>query len=102
MRNTKVSMLICTIGTFLLMIGCHSSLEEGGPKEELATAHSPITGGWVTKKYSAVGKLNSGGSLCSATLIGTRTVLTAAHCIRKNKKTTFEIKRKKYTAKSVH
>ena len=40
-----------------------------------------IVNGTATSDYPAVGLLANGGQLCSATLIGCSTVLTAAHCI---------------------
>lgn len=40
-----------------------------------------ITGGTVDTGHPAVGALRSGSSGCTATLIGRKTVLTAAHCV---------------------
>lgn len=63
-----------------LLVGC-------GPGETpLDAQQSPIIGGTVTTDYPAIGRLFAGtlggqGSLCTATLIGKKTVLTAAHCI---------------------
>lgn len=40
-----------------------------------------ITGGAIDNGHPAVGMLRSGGAGCTATLIGSKTVLTAAHCV---------------------
>ncbi len=66
----------------LLLAGCGPA-DEGAP---VGWTHAPIIGGTVTTEYPAIGRLFAGqlghsGSLCTATLIGKATVLTAAHCI---------------------
>jgi len=56
-------------------------LEPAGP-EHVDTASSAITNGAPDGGHLAVGALfASTGFQCTATLVGTRTVLTAAHCI---------------------
>jgi len=61
--------------------GCGYDLTELAP-EELAALGSPIVNGQMDPGHPAVGMLTSQGSgVCTATLVGTRTVLTAAHCV---------------------
>jgi uncharacterized protein YkwD len=51
---------------------------EGG-----GVALSPfITSGQPDNGHRSVGSLKSGGSACTATLVGKRTVLTAGHCVK--------------------
>jgi MYXO-CTERM domain-containing protein len=59
-----------------------------GPPEAASEGwrRTAIIGGTVTNEYPAVGRFFAGqlggaGSLCTATLIGKKTVLMAAHCI---------------------
>ncbi|CAN5903186.1 hypothetical protein BH11MYX4_BH11MYX4_20180 [soil metagenome] len=55
---------------------------DAGRAEHVGTAESAITNGAPDGGHLAVGALfASAGFQCSATLVGTRTVLTAAHCI---------------------
>lgn len=59
----------------------------GPPEQEaLDRVGAPIIGGQATSGFPSVGSLlvgtTSGGALCTATLIGKKTVLTAAHCLK--------------------
>jgi hypothetical protein len=49
--------------------------------------------------YPAIIRIRSGGSSCTATVIGPRVILTAAHCARTNSYVTFQTKGKNYRAK---
>lgn len=52
---------------------------------QAAEALAQVFGGTVTTRYPTVGavlRLYDGHNLCTGTLIGCRTVMTAAHCIR--------------------
>ncbi len=54
----------------------------GGPADESAERLvAPIFNGTFDEGHPSVNTLSSGGGGCSSTLIGRRTVLTAAHCI---------------------
>src|SRR5262249_21761151 len=46
-----------------------------------ARAVDPITDGTRDSGHPAVGQLRGGGKSCTATLIASRTVVTAAHCV---------------------
>lgn len=59
---------------------------QGGP-DNGATLEPFITDGQADPGHPSVGELNSGGAGCTATLIGQRTVLTAAHCVPANSAT---------------
>ena len=56
-----------------------------------------ITDGSADLGHPTVGRLQSGSAACSATLIGSRTVLTAAHCIASTR-LTFTLGNARYTA----
>ena len=49
----------------------------------------PIVNGSVYAGDPAVGIITAGGSLCTATLVGQRTVLTAGHCIQQGRQHVF-------------
>lgn len=67
----------------LTLFGCAN---EPSP---VATYPQPITDGVVHTGHPAVGQLRGGPGFCTATLIGTRTVLTAAHCVTPGNEHTF-------------
>ncbi len=65
--------------SLLLLIGCR------GPEETRAT-EDPITGGRIDRSHEAVGQVgafdgDAVGFFCTGTLVGPKTVVTAAHCL---------------------
>ncbi|MBW2734692.1 MAG: trypsin-like serine protease, partial [Deltaproteobacteria bacterium] len=60
----------------LALMGCH-----GGSFDTAGSRKPFITGGQATTGFPAVGLLIVGNSMCTATLVGRKTVLTAAHCV---------------------
>lgn len=75
--STAMALLNLGALSALLMAGC-------GPAEidELEQTAAPIVGGPLDHGHPAVGKVFGGNGLCSGTLIGVRTVLTAARCVK--------------------
>jgi MYXO-CTERM domain-containing protein len=74
---SKRLLVIVALG-FLISIGC------GGPEQPSSASSKTheIVNGQLHKGHPAVGALVARqGSMCTATLVGKRTVLTAAHCI---------------------
>ncbi|MBI5544887.1 MAG: trypsin-like serine protease [Deltaproteobacteria bacterium] len=73
------------------------------PIDELDTLDSEIVNGKVDHKHPSVGKLREAGrDICTATLIGARTVLCAAHCITQRASAySFVLGAKAYPAESV-
>jgi secreted trypsin-like serine protease len=60
-----------------------------------------IVGGGVTEQFPAVGLFRTKSKPVTATLVGKRTVLTAAHCIDVGFQHTFELAGRTYAAESV-
>ena len=87
----------------LFVAACLATLSCGGiepeplPLPPIEAHQSAIIGGQLTSDYPAVGILYTGDisnpqagvSLCTATLVGKQTLLTAAHCISPGDKHTF-------------
>jgi len=77
---------LCVAALAVGLAGCVS--EQGDDDEAetdlVDTAESSIVGGATTSAYPAVGMLYwfAEKSLCSAFLVGKRTVMTAAHCVK--------------------
>jgi len=65
--------------SILFMSACG---EQATDALELRTSQSEIVNGYVDNGHYQVVSINSNGSLCTGTMIGKRTVLTAAHCVQ--------------------
>ena len=76
-----MSRRILTILLLLLLAACSYDPAELNP-DELRALESPIVNGTVDTGHPSVGMLTTEGyGICTATLVGTRTVVTAAHCV---------------------
>jgi len=82
----------------LVLVGC------GGVEEAVtSSARRAITDGQPHSGHPSVGMLVMGyGGLCTATLVGKQTVLTAAHCIQPGSSHTFQVAGQSFPASSVH
>jgi uncharacterized protein YkwD/V8-like Glu-specific endopeptidase len=77
------------------------AIQESDEAADEGGALSPyITDGTVDTGHPAVGLLQSGSAGCTATLIGRRTILTAAHCIATSS-VTFKVGGKSYVSAQV-
>jgi hypothetical protein len=65
--------------TTVVTLGCAEPPLTLGPSENLGKSESPIINGYIDEGHPSVGLIQPSG--CTATLVGKRTALTAAHCI---------------------
>jgi V8-like Glu-specific endopeptidase len=96
MRPTLAPLLLLPL---CLQVGCGTGIELLEPEGRQARA---IVSGETDSAHPAVGLLNTvKGNLkgiCTATLVGTKTVLTAAHCVDGVSSATFKVGGKTYSA----
>ena len=81
-RNSKSTLTSILLTALLLtsLLACNDApvLLEG----DIEQSNAAVVNGSVDSGHSAIGALHSGNvAACTATLIGKRTVLTAAHCV---------------------
>jgi len=75
----------------VVLAGCGYDPSELGP-EELGALARPIVNGATDSGHPTVGMLTTEGyGICTATLVGSRTVLTAAHCVVKEKQAPYSL-----------
>ena len=79
----KLSVLLLLVETTL--VSCSEVSLPRGLDKPWGTAEQPIVNGTLETAHPAVGLLRTtftdGDSICTGTLVGSRTVLTAAHCV---------------------
>src|ERR1044071_5463203 len=79
MMRRSVAIWIAIALPTVVAAGCAEPASLLGPSENLGTSESPIINGYIDEGHPSVGLVQPSG--CTATLIGKRTALTAAHCI---------------------
>lgn len=82
MMRAIVAGFLCISG--LAFGGGPGALAQGLPQVQLLEGHGTLralTSGTEVQLWRAVGRLDTGASFCSATLIRENLVLTAAHCV---------------------
>jgi hypothetical protein len=85
---------------YSLWLVCLSLCSCGGELSKTSSLSSPITDGEEHGGHPAVGKLRGGRGLCTATLVGAKTVLTAAHCVKLGNEHTFETGSESYVSRA--
>ena len=80
--TTPLGLLVALSMLFLPLVGGCSATAGGDDGELVSGRHSPIVNGQETTDYPATGMLlHQGQPSCTGTLVGSRTVLTAGHCV---------------------
>jgi MYXO-CTERM domain-containing protein len=81
MRQDRNSRCLLAALTALALTAC-TGLEGPVPTDQLGEQRLPIVNGTLDTAHPAIGVLHSGNAAaCTATLVGKRTVVTAAHCV---------------------
>ncbi|MCA9669482.1 MAG: trypsin-like serine protease [Myxococcales bacterium] len=77
MKTTRLDRPHLPLALALLLCACGGELDG----DVFGARGAALVNGQITSAHPAVGLLHLDGALCTATLVGSRTVLTAAHCI---------------------
>jgi len=75
------------LASLVLVIGCG----EGPGPELLGIRRDAVVNGQAHSGHPSAGKLTTSNSLCTATLVGKKTVVTAAHCVNTYGSHTFTV-----------
>lgn len=78
----------------VIVIAVSLSLTGCGPDDPVHVVRShqaPIVNGVVDNDHPFVGAITISGGICTATLVGVRTVLTAAHCVTPGRQHIFHL-----------
>lgn len=97
MRQSFTIVLLATLALTLGACGPDDDFET-----PLAAQTAAITDGAPHDGHPAVGGLTSGGGICTATLVGWRTVVTAAHCAQEGERYFFLLDGVWYRSRSAH
>lgn len=112
LMQRRNAILAATISSLLLFVGCDAvgvfegqmgegpAVEGGGAGNGGASLSPFLVNGQIDTGHPAVGKLYAGNSACTATLVGSRTVLTAGHCVDGGS-VSFEVGGFKYNAQQI-
>ena len=104
MQPRHINAIVSALG-LLSLVACGSGVEiiTG---EQLDHRSGPIVNGQEDSGHPAVGLLRSGNgnyynSMCTATLVGKKTVLSAAHCVQNKSAAVFKVGGKSYQAAKI-
>ena len=97
MRQTSTIVLLAALALTCGACGPNDELEF-----PLGAQAAAITDGMPHDGHPAVGGLTSGGGICTATLIGWRTVVTAAHCAQEGARYYFLLEGVWYRSRLAH
>ena len=93
--------LVACLFAMIPAMGCGPSEDQVRLMDSLGQSHSAIINGQIDLGNPAVGAISYGGSLCTATLVGKHTVITAAHCVMPGRDHYFLAGNRYWTSKSV-